>query len=351
MKVNFFSICLSLVGLLGLLSAACSSGANSPKRIDIPAKSSNVSTATTSDTPKNENINQPINANSSTPTPMSETKITPTPTADNNSPVSNPSEPKSGFFGALDKALSKRGKTLEQVCTQNDAVAKRILAEYGAIFLSADTVQIPSRCIFESAQEVGTYQATLKTTSAEINGAKVELQTAAMQAYLAAREEAKKEGLDITPRGGAEASRRSFDKTVELWKSRVDPGLDHWKGLGKISADDAAKIKSMALRPQVDQILQLESRGFFFNKDFSRTILSSVAAPGSSQHLSMLALDVEQFDKKRVREIMASHGWFRTVRDDTPHFTYLGANEADLPALGLVKKDLTGGEFWFPNVQ
>jgi hypothetical protein len=75
-----------------------------------------------------------------------------------------------------------------------------------------------------------------------------------------------------------------------------------------------------------------------------------VAAPGASQHIFMVALDVEQFANKAVRDILAAHGWFQTVKSDMPHFTYLGVKETELPALGL-KREFSGGQkFWIPNV-
>ncbi|HZG51953.1 MAG TPA: hypothetical protein VEZ40_07450, partial [Pyrinomonadaceae bacterium] len=97
-------------------------------------------------------------------------------------------------------------------------------------------------------------------------------------------------------------------------------------------------------------VLKEEERGKFFSKDFSRTILSSVAAPGASQHLSMLAFDAAEFREARVREIMERHGWFQTVRYDLPHFTFLGVREKELPALGLKRVDDCGQTFWIPNI-
>jgi hypothetical protein len=51
-----------------------------------------------------------------------------------------------------------------------------------------------------------------------------------------------------------------------------------------------------------------------------------------------------------VRQILARHGWFRTVKNDAPHFTYLGFREKDLPLRGLRKITSADGEFWIPNM-
>jgi hypothetical protein len=47
---------------------------------------------------------------------------------------------------------------------------------------------------------------------------------------------------------------------------------------------------------------------------------------------------------------MGNHGWFRTIKGDEPHFTFLGVKEEDLKNLGLQKIDTPKGEFWVPNV-
>ncbi len=47
---------------------------------------------------------------------------------------------------------------------------------------------------------------------------------------------------------------------------------------------------------------------------------------------------------------MGNHGWFRTVKGDAPHFTYLGVKESDLKNLGLQKVETKDGYFWVPNV-
>ena len=97
-------------------------------------------------------------------------------------------------------------------------------------------------------------------------------------------------------------------------------------------------------------ILALEARGLFCSKDFSKSILYSVAAPGASQHLALVAFDVAEFTNPSVRATLARHGWFQTVRSDLPHFTFLGAREQDLPDLGLERVGEHGQTFWLPAV-
>ena len=87
-----------------------------------------------------------------------------------------------------------------------------------------------------------------------------------------------------------------------------------------------------------------------FSKDLKRTIIYSVAPPGSSQHLSMLAFDVSEHENANVRSILAKHGWYQTVISDLPHFTFMGVSETALPKLGLKKVSDGGRVYWVPDI-
>ncbi|MBX7169548.1 MAG: hypothetical protein K1X72_01250 [Pyrinomonadaceae bacterium] len=255
---------------------------------------------------------------------------------------------RTNFHSVLEDSLKKRNLKPGDICNESDPVEKRILSEYGAVFLT--TAAPPPACMFKSENDVTNFQKSVSSSVENIGGAKVELQSDAMKALLAAIEEAKAQGLKITPRDGEEASKRDFEGTLRLWKSRFDPGCDHWKKAGKLTDDQINKLKSLPINEQVKEVLELEKKGLYFNTFFNATILSSVAAPGTSQHLSMLAFDAVEFQDTKIRQIMGNHGWFRTVKGDEPHFTYLGVKENDLKNMGLQKADTPKGEFWVPNV-
>lgn len=259
------------------------------------------------------------------------------------------SESGAKFHAVLESALQKRGLKKSDICDESNPVQKRILNEYGAFFMTSQSVMPPPTCMFTSAGQVSAFQDKAGVAGAVISGATVELQPAAMKALLEAISEAKSQGLDITPRDGSEAGRRGFDDTLRLWNSRFEPACDHWMSKGKLSADQVAKLKSLPINDQVREVLELEKQGIYFAKTLDKSILYSVAAPGTSQHLSMLAMDINEFENKKVRKIMGNHGWFRTVKGDAPHFTFLGAKEDELKSLGL-KKINPDGEFWVPNV-
>ncbi len=254
------------------------------------------------------------------------------------------------FYPELEKALHARKMKLETVCDTSNPVSRRVLEDYGAMFLAASSVTPPPVCVFQSEAEVSEFQEDATYTTAIIGGDQIELQPAAMSALMTAREEARAQGLNITPRGGSEAATRSYEDTYRLWNTRFLPALNYWNKRGRLSKEQVTTLRKLPLSEQVRAVLELENDGIFFSKDFSKSILYSIAAPGTSQHLAMLALDVEQFADERVRRILARHGWFQTVKSDLPHFTYLGLEEKDLPARGL-RPVVSGRQlFWIPNV-
>jgi hypothetical protein len=254
------------------------------------------------------------------------------------------------FYEVLRKALKKRKVKIESVCPPSDLVARRVLEDYGAMFVADKKVKPPPVCIFTSEAQVTKFQEEANYVTETIAGADVELQPEAMKALLKAREEAQKEGFDITPRDGAEAARRSYQDSLQLWDTRFLPALDYWLAQGKLTAAQVTRLKGLTLHSQVAEVLELEKSGVYFSKDLSKSILYSIAAPGTSQHIAMLAFDVNEFSNPRVREILAKHGWFQTVLSDLPHFTYLGLKEKDLPKHGLKNVEADGQMFWIPNV-
>lgn len=228
-------------------------------------------------------------------------------------------------------------------------VERLLLAEYGSVFVARCGAVPPYRIVFADQGEVAEFQASLSISSETIGGFPMELQTAAMECLLKAIEVASETGLSITPRG-ADSARRTYDETISLWNSRVDPALVHWVGKGRMTQEQADSIKSLSPYEQVPEVLQLEQQGIYFAKDLSKSIIYSVAPPGTSQHLSMLAFDVKEFDDQRVREILARNGWYQTVVSDLPHFTFLGSTEDELTFLGLKNVTNGGRSFWIPDI-
>lgn len=230
-----------------------------------------------------------------------------------------------------------------------DEVGKRMLKAYGALYVARGGAIAPKTAVFRDAAAVTAFQSSAKGTSGSVGGTTLELQEPAMTHLKEAIAEAEKSGAAITPRG-ADSAKRSYEDTVTLWASRVNPGLTHWVGKGRITQAEADRIKAMSPFEQVSEIFKLEEQGIYFAKTLDKSIIYSVAPPGTSQHLSMLALDVNENENARVRQILAKHGWYQTVVSDLPHFTFLGVPESDLPKLGLKKKTDSGRVYWVPDI-
>lgn len=262
-----------------------------------------------------------------------------TPANSNMSNSNSRSEIRSGFFGNVPSNFER----------PTDEIGTRILKEYGAIFIARGGAKPPITVIFRDESAVSTFQNSLDRSTETVGGISIELQAAAMDALRKAISEASRLGKKITPRG-ADSARRDYSGTIELWKSRVDPGLAHWTGKGRISAVDSSRIKTLSPFEQVTEILRLESQGMYFAKDLSKSIIYSVAPPGTSQHLSMLAIDITEHNDAAVREIMAKNGWHQTVVSDLPHFTYLGVPDSELLGLGLKKVNDGGRIYWLPSI-
>ncbi len=229
-----------------------------------------------------------------------------------------------------------------------DDAGRLLLKEYGAVFVARGGVTPPNTVVFRDQAEVTSFQNSLKTSSENIGGFNLELQTVAMDDLRKAIADAKAAGLSISPRG-QDSAKRTYDETIELWKSRVEPALKHWVSKGKITQADADRIRGLSPYQQVPEVLKLEQQGIWFAKDLSKSIIYSVAPPGTSQHLSMLALDVKEHEDAKVRDILAKHRWFQTVTSDLPHFTYLGFGEDELSKRGLKKTTDGGRTFWIPE--
>ncbi|HEY3137545.1 MAG TPA: hypothetical protein VGL29_16065 [Blastocatellia bacterium] len=231
-------------------------------------------------------------------------------------------------------------------------VEKRLFAEYGAMFVTTATP--PPVIVFPDAAQVETFQASLSVSRAVLGEHQIELQSEALGALVSAAGMITAKGNSFSARA-ADAGRRSYQDTEKLWMRNVTRGLDHWRSLGRISPERAESIRQLPVEQQVRQILELEETGeLFFGTFFDKSILYSVAAPGASQHLSMLAFDVAEYEDPQVEEALGRHGWYRTVPADLPHFTYLGHEREALRRLGLTRAKRSSGErvydFWVPDL-
>jgi hypothetical protein len=263
------------------------------------------------------------------------------PQQSSSSPKLPPCIAQSAFFKSLPKGF--------RWPDPGDALSLRVLEEYGAIFVARGEVVLPSVVMFPDENAVAHWQSNLSTEQATLAGIPVRLQSAALRALVKARQEALQAHVGISP-CGPDAAERSYDETFKPWRRRVSQGLQHWVDKGLLSAAEAGRIRKLPLPEQASEILELEKRKLYFSKNFSKSILFSVAPPGASQHLSLLAFDVKEHANPLVRSILERHGWFQTVRSDLPHFTYLGVDEHQLLSLGLKKLKKGDRVFWVPDI-
>ncbi len=280
----------------------------------------------------NSRTETPVERPSGTPTP----RVSPTPNA---TPTMSQEKKSGGFMAQLPADFEQ----------PTDDAGRLLLREYGAVFVAGNGAVAPKKVVFKDEADVRAFQASTPQSTETVGGISLTLQTPAMNALKEAIAEARASGLAIGPRG-ADSAKRGYQQTVTLWASRVNPGFVFWVGKGRVTQAEASRIKAMTPFQQVPEILRLEQSGIYFAKDLSKSIIYSVAPPGTSQHLSMLALDVQQNENPRVRAILARHGWYQTVSSDLPHFTYLGVPEAELPALGLKPVTNSGRTFWVPDI-
>jgi len=236
----------------------------------------------------------------------------------------------------------------ENMTIGNSYAEDLLLREYGAVFVARGGAVPPDRVVFTDEEEVARFQQQLDVGQEMIGGFLMELQAPAMAGLRDAIAEAKSRELSISPRD-KDSAKRTYNETIDLWASRVDPALKHWVERGRMTQAEADILRSLSPYEQVPEVLELEQEGIWFAKDLSKSIIYSVAPPGTSQHLAMLAFDVKEHDDANVREILAKHGWYQTVVSDLPHFTYLGVPDSELSKLGLKRTSDNGRTFWIPE--
>lgn len=250
---------------------------------------------------------------------------------------------------SIEAYLSK--KFDEKFCEiKTDPLAYRVFSEYGAMFAANSNVAVPKQCVFTSDTEVVKFQRSTRTIVSYFGSARIELQEAAMKELFSAVAEVESRNKRVTALDGSIAGKRSFIETGRLWNSRFHRGLDHWIGQGRIDAAASDAFRWQPFKKQAEQVLKWEADSMFFSTDFSRSIFSSTAYPGASQHLSMLAFDVAQYSDPEVRKILNDHGWYQTIVGDVAHFTFLGVKESELPKRGLKNVLLGQHSYWVPNL-
>jgi hypothetical protein len=245
----------------------------------------------------------------------------------------------------------KESQSFQGICpTETSAAAKKILSEYGAIFVASEKVVPPPTCRFQNDTEVAAFQSKIATGYVILNGVQIQLQKPAADSLNSVIADGIAEGIRVRPLDGSIAAGRSYSDTVRLWNSRLLPALRYYAVRNQISADDVAAIIEMLPDQQIEEIIGWENQRLKFGTNRASSIFASTAPPGASQHLSLIAFDVAPPVSPTVIWLMNLHGWYQTVKGDRSHFTYLGLTEKELPARGLKALVFDGIQYWVPNI-
>lgn len=182
-----------------------------------------------------------------------------------------------------------------------------LLRAYGAVFVNPDTeIKLPQKDIFSNEQETQEFQDTL--IMGQVDGTKdCYLQKSAADALNKAR---LLQNIPLKSGYGSGDCTRTFATNLRFWHKYAN-----------------------------NQMLERVQQGK------ETKILALVAPPGTSQHLWGLAIDL-RVSNQRQKQALNENGWFQTVENDIPHWTYVGLREENLPQFGLKNQVVRGTTYW-----
>jgi D-alanyl-D-alanine dipeptidase len=182
-----------------------------------------------------------------------------------------------------------------------------LLRAYGAAFVNQEPeIKLPPKVILANEQETKDFQTTL--TMGKVDGTNdCYLQKSAASALNKAKSAVRiplKSGY-----GGGDCT-RTFATNLRFWRKYANNTTLERVRQGKETA-----------------------------------ILGVVAPPGASQHLWGLAIDL-RVSNQAQRQALNKNGWFQTVENDVPHWTYVGLTEENLPQFGFKNQIVRGITYW-----
>jgi hypothetical protein len=182
-----------------------------------------------------------------------------------------------------------------------------LLRTYGAVFLNPDVgIKLPPKVILANEQETQEFQATL--TMGHVDGTNdCYLQKSAADTLNKARIQ---QHIPLKSGYGSGDCTRTFNTNLRFWHKYANNQV-----LAKVQQGQETKI------------------------------LGLVAPPGTSQHLWGLAIDL-RVSSKEQRKALNQNGWFQTVKNDIPHWTYVGLTEENLPLFGFNKQVVRDITYW-----
>ena len=191
-----------------------------------------------------------------------------------------------------------------------DTFEYTLLRSYGTVFINQESgIKLPEKVILDNELETQSFQDKIS----------IELVNGTEECYLqkpaAAALNKAKELEDIPLKSGyAGDCLRNFATNLRFWNKYANR-----ETLNQVKAGKETKI------------------------------LGLVAPPGTSQHLWGLAIDLQILTPSQ-KQTLNENGWFQTVVNDLPHWTYLGWREEDLPKFGLQQKIIQGIKYWITPI-
>ncbi|MFN6540734.1 MAG: D-alanyl-D-alanine carboxypeptidase family protein [Nostoc sp. EkiNYC01] len=212
-----------------------------------------------------------------------------------------------------DQTLNDQQRFLSAIARKLSAIPQPntyeyiLLRSYGGVFVNPDVgIKLPPKEIFANEQETQGFQATL--TMGHVDETKdCYLQKSAADALNKARNIEK---IPLKSGYGSGDCTRTFDTNLKFWHKYANN-----QTLARVQQGKETKI------------------------------LGIVAPPGTSQHLWGLAIDLRVSSQKQ-RKALNENGWFQTVENDVPHWTYIGLSEDKLALFGLKNKLVRGINYW-----
>jgi hypothetical protein len=191
-----------------------------------------------------------------------------------------------------------------------DTFEYTLLRSYGTVFINQESgIKLPEKVILDNELETQSFQDKIS----------IELVNGTEECYLqkpAAAALNKAKDLENIPlkSGYAGDCLRNFAANLRFWNKYANR-----ETLNQVKAGKETKI------------------------------LGLVAPPGTSQHLWGLAIDLQILTPSQ-KQTLNENGWFQTVVNDLPHWTYLGWREEDLPKFGLQQKIIQGIKYWITPI-
>ncbi|MBW4625357.1 MAG: D-alanyl-D-alanine carboxypeptidase family protein [Brasilonema octagenarum HA4186-MV1] len=182
-----------------------------------------------------------------------------------------------------------------------------LLRAYGSVFVNQDPqIKLPPKVLFTNDQETKQFQSTLTLTQVK-NTSQCYLQKSAADAFDQARSQVQ---IPLKSGYGASDCSRSFATNLRFWQKYADN-----KTLEQVRQGKETKI------------------------------LGLVAPPGASQHLWGLAIDL-RVTTEAQKQALNQYGWYRTVENDIPHWTYVGLPPEKLTEFGFQNKVVENVTYW-----